>query len=214
MKRYEEYCVYIKELLNQQKVILHFAHPERLEFRYDQHVIQALIDKQPFEEKAFYQCLEEIPRYLLAIINQDKELLLDMELKYYDEEDIASLEGEQISREVKEKLKVIEKIFYQPRLIQSLKIKQTSKSKLLSDFRWEVNHKIYDHEQGQLEPLRYVHLKIEMAPPANHSPKKPWLRYILDNEPHKEEVTLTLTHDDIDFLLMELTTMKKVMSRE
>lgn len=214
LKRYEEYCVYIKELLDEQKVILHLVHPERLEFRFDRHLIQALIHQHTFEEQAFYQCLEEIPRYLLAIMNQDKELLLDMELKYYEEEEMESLEGEQISQEVKEKLKMIEKIFYHPSLLQALKIKQTSKTKFLHDFRWEVSQKLFDHEQGRLDPLRYVHLKIELASFANHAMKRPWLRYILDNEPHKDEVLLTLTQDDIDFLLMELTKMKQVMSRE
>ncbi|AUS07824.1 hypothetical protein C1X05_02605 [Laceyella sacchari] len=214
MKCYEEYCAHIKTLWREKQVILHLVHPERLELRFDPSAVQSLIHKHQLEEKAFYQCLEEIPRYLLAILNQDEELLIDMELKYYEEEGIPLAEGEQLSREVQEKLKTIEKLFYHPQLSQSLKIKQTAKTKLLSGFSWEINQKTFDHQQGRLEPLCYAQLKIEIASPPNHSRKQPWLRYILDNEPHKDEVALTLTPDDIDYLLMELTKMKKVMSLE
>jgi len=196
-------CEIINQLLSSGKIKLHVVNSNLVRFIYDNEFINSYIQQNHLDRKTFKKDLREVQSFILAILVDNTELLF----RYvFDEED----DDKEL---VREKVQAVEQIFITNDIKNYFKIKSTAKTRLIRDVEWDVSEKLFDKEEGKLNNIRYAHFNLDTTENGVGLP------FISNNvfipiEVPKQNILLTMTMDDVEYLLFELNELRRVMENE
>lgn len=211
MEQYSEYCTLIKQLINEGKIVPQFRNSNALAFRFNETLLGDFISNMNIDKKGFLELLNyEIPEFIIAILNDDKDILLRFKTR---DEELSEEDRRSKADEIKKKLSIIEKTLVNRSLIESFIIKKSSKVKVLSELSWEISQKLYDNDEGELNKLKYANIHVHVHDPQKRDPAAFYYLF-KDSRGNEGDVTLSLTKEDIEYLILELEQIKKVMSGE
>ena len=208
MDEFRKHCGLMKELIEIGKLVPHVVNSNLIKFRYDNELMESYIRKEQLERKSFRRDLQEIPLFILAALIDNSELLF----RYLIDDELGEEEITLEQEKIREKIRMVEDIFITVDLRNVYKIKSTAKSRLLKEIDWEINEKLFNRSSGELSRLKYAQLYLDTADRESGMPFFAYIRFPVEET--KIDLLLTITSDDIDYLLQELTELKKVLSNE
>ncbi|MGM1022550.1 MAG: hypothetical protein ACQEXV_18970 [Bacillota bacterium] len=208
MDKFENITKLLKELIDSKVIIPQPINANDFIFRYEDKQLEKALEKHPsIEKKNFLNVLnKEISRYILAIHRDTLEVLIRFTLE--DDADQEKIKEQE--EELRAKIGIVQKYLINENIINSLKLKISSKNYLLKNLDWELNHKSFDSFHGTLESLKYVTLDL-ISTTSNADAPFGFFNPFVNSDKH---LILNLTLEDVDYLLMELNKIKKVITSE
>lgn len=201
MDIFEQHCKCIKDLVVSGQVIPQIINSNEMSFRYIEENIEKVIEQHKLKKGEFLSDINyNIPRFIVAILNDALDLLINF----------SNTSDKKDEDETRRKVKIVEKYFVDSNLISSYKIKSSSKNDVLKHFDWDVSKKIYDNEKGAVDGIKYANISVEVT--SNDEGLPFMLRF--GGKEIKERSVFTVSKEDIDYLIMELNELKRVLLDE
>ncbi|WP_059051346.1 hypothetical protein [Paenibacillus senegalimassiliensis] len=204
MEKFEKNLLFLKDLIKRRVILPHPVSSGDFYFRYDEKQLEdELKQNQAIDSKLFLETLnKEVGRYILAIYNDSLDALIRFnEIKEEDEK------KEELLRE---KINLVQKHLIDETLLNSFKLKESSKNNLLKNMSWELNSKLFDVSVGTMDSLNHITLDLITTTADNENPLG-FFNPFVDRDTH---LVLSLTVEDIDYLLLEFNKIKRVIINE
>lgn len=110
---------------------------------------------------------------------------------------------EEKAEAINQKIEIVRKKIISKKLSQSFIIKSTSKSPIINQLDWEVNEKVFDDTEGNIENLRYATIQLRTSHPST-SDMFPFPLIFGPRDAHSEKFTITCDVSDIDYMMNTL----------
>ena len=208
LKEFKEHCTTIKELVKQNEVFLHIINANLVDFHYSENLIDVWIEKKNLRRKGFVRDLEQIPVFILAGLRND----LSIPFNYFMPQSVGKENESEKRKIIEEKVAIVREAFITSDIVDVFMIKLTAKTRLLEQIDWEVSERVFDREIGNVSNLKHAQLSLKTAS-SERNPSFPFWSFFPEFG-HFNNIVLTLAIDDINYLLHELTEMKRMISNE
>jgi hypothetical protein len=201
---FREICLFTKELVDKKIIIPHILSTKQLTFRFSEEKVKKLLNSQNLDEKQTMKALHvDIPKYLIGILDGGTDLIVHMAL-----DSVSEGEKESTKERILTKISDVESILLTPALINNYKVKSTTKTNLLKDISWDINERLYHNQEGHIDRARFINLFLETITSDDGFPYNTFNPF---RDLSQNSSSLTLTLEDVDFLINELQEMRRVI---
>ncbi|NRS51758.1 hypothetical protein [Brevibacillus sp. HB2.2] len=211
LSNFKKYCEIGKQLIEKDVIAPRIINENSMRFKSDSKELKEILLKEEVDYGDFIEFLNrELNKIIIAILSDNIDFLKHFLIETSDDEDEEE-DAENGNEILSEKIKLVEDILIDDQIRAAFLIKSTSKNKLISQITWEINEKTFDSYEGEIEKLKYATLVIKEIGSEAGLPFSAVFPFVNED---KEAKVYTLTKQDIDYLLKELTRLKDVLANE